>query len=153
MHGHFAWCNANSLYCFSPCHQFKLNNTYLIYKLLEREHKLLEREKWTLCHISSSSVFGLHRRESSFILRAGLIRAGYDFPLFTVSPSLIMFVVFSAFVGTGGTLSPRKVFTALSLVWFMMDTLNFLLVRAIFMSYEGRVAGTRIQVRQVVQVL
>ena len=127
-------------------HATGLNNTYLIYKLLERE-------KWSLCHISSSSVFGLHRRESSLILRAGFIRAGYDYPLFTISPSLVMFIVASAFVGTGGTLSPRKVFTTLSLVWSMRETLMFLLVRAIFMLYEGRVAGTRIQVRQVVQVL
>jgi len=64
-----------------------------------------------------------------------------------------MFIVASAFVGTGGTLSPRKVFTTLSLVWSMRETLMFLLVRAIFMLYEGRVADTRIQVRQVVQVL
>ena len=89
--------------------------------------------------------FGLHRRESSLILRGGVIRAGYDYALYTTSMSLIMFVVVSAFVGTGGSLTPRRVFTTLSLVVAIRRTM-FILTRSMFMLYEGRVAGTRIQV-------
>lgn len=64
-----------------------------------------------------------------------------------------MFIVASIFVSTGGTLSPRTVFTTLSLVGVMRTTIMFGLVRNFFMLYEGGVASTRIQVRWVVQVL
>ena len=79
-----------------------------------------------------------------------MIRAGYDYTVFTISISLIMFVVISAFVATGGTLSPQRVFTTLSLVGVMRISIMFGLVRGMFMLYEGRVATTRIQVRQTV---
>ena len=61
-----------------------------------------------------------------------------------------MFVVISAFVSTGGSLTLRRVFTTLTLVRLMRTSIMFRLVRGIFMLNEGRVASTRIQVRQVV---
>ena len=119
------------------------NNTNLIKQLLEMKKFIM---------FLAQVYFGLHRRESSLILRGGVIRAGYDYALYTTSMSLIMFVVVSAFVGTGGSLTPRRVFTTLSLVVAIRRTM-FILTRSMFMLYEGRVAGTRIQVGWAVQVL
>jgi len=70
----------------------------------------------------------------------------------TLSLSLIMFIVVSAFVGTGGSLTPQRVFTTLSLVVTIRRTM-FVVMRGMFKLYEKRVADARIQVRQVVRVL
>ena len=48
---------------------------------------------------------------------------------------------------TGGTLTPRRVFTTLSLVGVMKDIMLFMFERAIFQFSESRVGDRRIQVR------
>jgi len=95
---------------------------------------------------SSPCVFGFHRRESSLILRAGLIQA-YNIVLVMISRSLIMCIVFSTFVGTGGLLNPQRVFTTLSLVQILRLTSGHFLARSIVMLSEASVAESRIKVR------
>ena len=83
------------------------------------------------------------------ILWAGLIRA-YNLAIsLTFSRTLIMFIVFTAFTATGGTLTPRRVFTTLSLVVFMRKSMLFIFVRGIFQLSERKVADNRIQVRHI----
>ena len=81
------------------------------------------------------------------ILRAGLIRA-YNLAIsITFSNTLIMFIVFTAFTAVGGTLTPRRVFTTLSLIVAIRRSMLFLFVRGIFQLSERKVADNRIQVR------
>ena len=88
-----------------------------------------------------------HRKEFFIILQGGLIRA-YNLTIsLTFSRTLIMFIVFTAFTATGGTLTPRRVFTTLSLVVFMRKSMLFIFVRGIFQLSESRVGDDRIQVR------
>ena len=53
----------------------------------------------------------------------------------------------TTFVMTGGTLTPRRVFTTLSLVGVIADPMLSLFERGIFQFAESRVGGSRIQVR------
>ena len=93
-------------------------------------------------------MFESHRKESSIILQGGFIRA-YNILLSYVSPTLLMFIVFSSLTGTGGSLTPRRVFTTLSLTLILRrSTLRFF-ARSVFFISEANVAFTRIQVRQV----
>ena len=91
--------------------------------------------------------FKFHRKEFLIILRAGLIRA-YNLAIsLTFSNTLIMFIVFTAFTATGGTLTPRRVFT--TLVVPIRRSMLFLFVRGIFQLSERKVADNRIQVRHI----
>ena len=81
------------------------------------------------------------------ILQGGLIRAYNLTTSLTFSHVLIMFITITTFVTTGGTLTPRRVFTTLSLVGVMKDLLLFLFERGVFQFSESRVGGSRIQVR------
>ena len=58
-----------------------------------------------------------------------------------------MFITITTFVMTGGTLTPRRVFTTLSLVAVMKGVMLFLFERGIFYFSESRVGDSRIQVR------
>ena len=63
-----------------------------------------------------------------------------------VSVTFITWLVFTVYVTTGGTLTPKKVFTTLSLVTFLrLTSIHFVILNALGMS-EGRVALKRIQV-------
>ena len=67
----------------------------------------------------------------------------------SLSPSIKLLIVFSAFVGTGGLLTPRRVFTVLSLVTFLWSSSVHLLMRCIFYLSEATVAESRIKVRRI----
>ena len=58
-----------------------------------------------------------------------------------------MFIVLTAFVATDGTLTPRRVFTTLSLLGIMRRTTLRFFVRCMFLISEAKVALTRIKVK------
>ena len=76
-----------------------------------------------------------------------MIRANNLAASLTFSHILIMFITITTFVMTGGTLTPRRVFTTLSLVAVMKGVMLFLFERGIFYFSESRVGDSRIQVR------
>ena len=64
-----------------------------------------------------------------------------------VSLTLLMFLIFSVFMATGGELTPKKVFTTLSLLILMqLITIHSFAFNVLAMA-EGRVAIVRLQVR------
>jgi len=67
---------------------------------------------------------------------------------FGVSLTLFMAITFILFVRTGGDLTPRNVIVVLSLLGFLRNIGASFFIRAIFLLLEGKVALTRIQVRQ-----
>ena len=95
------------------------------------------------------SVYALrcasYRMESKIILHGGMVRAsslGFTF----VSLTLLMFLLFSTYTATGGELTPKKVFTSLSLLIFLrLTTVHFFIQNVLAMT-EGRVAVVRLQV-------
>ena len=114
----------------SACQQYKLVLTCNIWPQL-------------VCSI----LFKFHRNEFLIILRGGMIRA-YNILLSYFSPTLIMFIVLTVFLTAGGgTLTPRRVFTTLSLLGFMRRTTLRFFVRSMFMISEGKVALKRIKVK------
>ena len=85
------------------------------------------------------------RHESNIIFQGALIRA-CNLGFMIVSVTFITWLVFTVYVTTGGTLTPKKVFTTLSLVTFLrLTSIHFVILNALGMS-EGRVALKRIQV-------
>ena len=92
-------------------------------------------------------LFWIHSKEFLTILQGGLIQANNLATSLTFYHVLIMFVTMTTFVMTGGTLTPRRVFTTLSLVGVITDPMLSLFERGIFQFSESRVGGSRIQVR------
>ena len=87
----------------------------------------------------------LIRLESCTVLKSSMIRA-INFAIFTVSLTTIMFLVFSVYTGTGGVLSPKKVFTILSLTATLrVNSIHFFVLCVLGLS-EIFVAISRIQV-------
>ena len=87
----------------------------------------------------------LIRLETNTVLKSSMIRA-INFAVFTVSLTTIMFLVFSVYIGTGGILSPKKVFTILSLTATLrINSIHFFVLCVLGMS-EMFVAVSRIQV-------
>eukprot|EP00731_Ephydatia_muelleri_P021706 Em0014g297a len=89
-------------------------------------------------------IQSLRIQESQSILKSSLIRAT-NFALFTVSLTVITFLVFSVYTATGGALSPRKVFTILSLTATLRVSSIHFFVLAILNLSDTAVAITRIQ--------
>jgi hypothetical protein len=89
----------------------------------------------------------LYRRESFLILWAGLLRAA-NLAFVAVSVSLMMFIIFTVYVSTGGILTPKRVFTTLSLLTTIRFVTVDFLVQNIFAMMECRVATVRLQVQQ-----
>lgn len=79
------------------------------------------------------------------ILQGGLIRAS-GAGLMIVSLTMFMFVMFSVFTATGGQLSPRIIFTTLSLLITLRTSSVDFLVRNILSISEIQVAIARLQV-------
>ena len=80
------------------------------------------------------------------ILQGGVIRAS-GAVLMIISLTLFMFVVFSVFTATGGQLSPRIIFTTLSLlITLRLSSVDYV-VRNILSMSEIHVAIARLQVR------
>lgn len=86
----------------------------------------------------------IRMQESQSILKSSLIRAT-NFALFTVSLTIIGFLVFSVYTGTGGTLTPKKVFTILALTATLRVSSIHFFVLAILNLSDTIVAVTRIQ--------
>ena len=78
------------------------------------------------------------------ILKAGLVRvASLAFYLVSLTP--LMYIIFATYAGTGGELTPKKVFTTLSLLLVLRLTVTFFSKNVLYMV-ESRVAVVRLQV-------
>lgn len=85
------------------------------------------------------------RKESFIILQAGLIRAA-SLGFMIVSLNIVMYIIFTAYTATGGILTPKKVFTTLSLLIFLRLTTVHFFIQNVLAMVEGRVATVRLQV-------
>ena len=83
--------------------------------------------------------------ESSSVLKAGMLQ-GTNWAIEHASLPLLMFAAFSLFVSTGGILTPKKVFTALSLFNIVQRGIMLLYIRSVFLLTEAGIAVSRIQV-------
>ena len=88
-----------------------------------------------------------YRHESTIILYGGMVRAINISYRSGFGITLAMSIVILTFAGTGGQLTPRRVFTVLSLVTALRRTNFNFFVRALFQVSELRVAQVRIKVR------
>ena len=86
------------------------------------------------------------RQESRLILQAGFVRAA-SLGFMMVSLTMIMYIVFVSYTATGGRLTPKKVFTTLSLLIYLRLTTVHFLIQNVLSIVEGRVAIVRLQVR------
>ena len=84
-------------------------------------------------------------KESKIIFHGGMVRAsslGFTF----VSLTPLMLLIFSAFTATGGELTPKKVFTTLSLLIVLRLIAFECFALNVLAMTEGRVAVVRLQV-------
>ena len=79
------------------------------------------------------------------IIKGAVIQA-LNLGFFSFSLPVILFVTFSVYASVGGTLTPKRVFTTLSLLSLVRVTSVHCIVLASFTLSEGRVAIQRIQV-------
>ena len=78
-------------------------------------------------------------------MQAGLVNAAF-LGFVAIFGNVVMYVVFTVYTATGGELTPKKVFTTLSLVFTLhLTTVSFLTV-AILGVVEASVATRRLQV-------
>ena len=94
---------------------------------------------------SVSGQLPLCRTESLLVLLAALFRA-FNVSFFLGSQLLLKFSVFSAFARGGGELTPRAVFTFLSLLELVVLHDCLLLARGLLVGADVFVALRRIQV-------
>ena len=86
------------------------------------------------------------RKEAQLILKGASIRAS-NLGYYSASAVIILFAVFTTYVGMGGVLTPKKVFTAISLLTALrIIAIHLFLVGLVYLN-ESRVATTRITVR------
>ena len=85
------------------------------------------------------------RKESLIIFKGALIRA-CNYAYFTVSIVTVMFMLFTTYVKTGGQLTPKQIFTTLSLLFILRLTSIYFLIQSLLGINEGRVASARITV-------
>ena len=79
------------------------------------------------------------------IVKGALIR-GLNLGFYSFSLPVILFVTFSVYASVGGTLTPKRVFTTLSLVSLIrLTSVHFIVLASLTLS-EARVAIQRIQV-------
>ena len=113
----------------------------LLLKLLYHNNKLVHTQ--TACDKCQISIC---RKESLFIQKGALIRAS-NLGYYSASAVVILFVVFTTYVGMGGVLTPKIVFTAISLLTVLrILAIHLFLVCLVYLN-ESRVATTRITVR------
>ena len=79
------------------------------------------------------------------IMKGALIQA-LNLGFFSFSLPVILFVTFSVYASVGGTLTPKRVFTTLSLLSLVRVTSVHFIVQASLTLSEARVAIQRIQV-------
>ena len=87
----------------------------------------------------------IFREESKLITQASMIRAS-NLALFFVSLNILNFLTFSVYTGSGNMLTPRIVFTVISLITFGRIYLVLFFVMFLLSMSELRVALTRIKV-------
>lgn len=76
-----------------------------------------------------------------------LIRA-CNFGVTMVSVTVILFVMFSVYAANGGELTPKKVFTLLSLLLLLRISAVHNVVVGVYDLFDGKVGFSRIQVRR-----
>lgn len=86
------------------------------------------------------------RLESLLILKGGVARTLTQAFNFAIAVPLMMALTFITFAAVGGEVTPRRVFTTLSLIGFLRRSSIAFIVRCFFLVYEARVALVRIQV-------
>ena len=93
------------------------------------------------------TIYYYCRKESKIIVQAGIIQ-GINYTLLYTSLGILSFTIFSTYAGLGNTLTPKKVFTAITL----FSILRLFCVRFIILflraASELIVAYKRIEVRQ-----
>ena len=94
--------------------------------------------------VSMCMVF---RNESRLITQASMIRAS-NMALFYVSLSILSFLTFSVYARSGNILTPRTVFTVISLISFGRRYFVHFFVRFLLTTSELRVGLKRIKVNQ-----
>ena len=88
------------------------------------------------------------RKESVINQQGGVIRAS-GAGLIIISLTLLMFLVFTVFTATGGELTPRNIFTTLSLlITLRVTSVDYMVLNILSMS-EFKVVITRLQVGQI----
>lgn len=85
------------------------------------------------------------RKESFIIFQGSLIRA-CNLAWMMVSVTVTLFVMFSAYTTTGGELTPKKVFTSLSLLLLLRLTTIYALSHSVLTLSDAKVGIDRIQV-------
>ena len=83
------------------------------------------------------------------ILKGGILRALTQAFNFGIALSFMMALTFITFAAVGGVVTPRRVFTTLSIVGFLKRSSIAFIIRCFYLVYEARVALVRIQVREV----
>lgn len=103
---------------------------------------------YTCSYVYAVKKSKLHcRYESLLILKGGMVRAS-NLAFVMMSASLMAFVVFCVYTATGGDLTPKKVFTTLSLIYVLrLISVHHLILNVVGFS-EAHVAVTRINVRR-----
>ena len=86
------------------------------------------------------------RKESVVKALGGVIRVGILGLQYGFAIPVMTALIFTAYTGTGGTLTPRRVFTVLALVAFVRLVLIDCLTRCLILLSECWVAVSRIQV-------
>jgi len=86
-----------------------------------------------------------YRKESRTITQASLIR-GLNQACYSSLLSILNFVTFSAYAGSGNVLTPRKVFTVITLFTFMRQYFYYFLVVGTLGMSEMWVSLKRIEV-------
>ncbi len=95
----------------------------------------------------SCPVIPFTRSQELRIIRSGgTIRVSLIAYFMGFGKTLVMSLIFVAFTSSGGTLTPRAVFTTLSLVLILRRIAMAFLIRSIFHLSEGSVAIRRIKV-------
>ena len=137
-----------------PCNNHKLQQNFFLYNSLTSYSIFSDFLFWYFyCKLWWHSplffvvVLIIHRHEVKLITYSGIIRnLSISFNVAGIRP-FIMGVTFLVFVGTGGELTTKKVFTTISLFTVLSTSIIFL-VRCFFLLYEAFVAIKRIQVSQ-----
>ena len=86
------------------------------------------------------------RLESVLILKGGIARALTQAFNFGIAVPFMMALTFIVYAAVGGELTPRRVFTTLSLIGFLRRSSVAFIVRCFYLVYEAKVALVRIQV-------
>ena len=105
--------------------------------------KKSESKQIELRRLSCSKLFSSH--EVWVVLQGSIIRA-LSLSYYSVYVPLVMFAMFSVYATGGGTITPKRVFTILSLLSVVRAFAVHFFTNGVLMVSEALVAVTRIQV-------